>query len=105
MKPLIVLTAIVAVMGGVLAYGHFVQVTDSDKEKLGGACAKWISEDYADGRDTRVSDAWRRKGSYVFEVLADQESGSSKNVLLCVVDKEKGTMMKPGLASYQEWAK
>lgn len=105
MKPLIVLAAIVAVMGGVLAYGHFFQITEADREGLGQACTKWISEDFADGRPTEISDVWRKKGKFVFEVLADQATGSSKSVILCVVDKKNGKVMKPGLANYQDWKK
>ena len=69
MKSLIVLGAFVAVMGGVLAYGHFFQITEADRSGLGQACAKWISEDFADGRPTEISDVWRKNGKFVFEVL------------------------------------
>ena len=105
MKSLIVLGAFVAVMGGVLAYGHFFQITGADRSGLGQACAKWISEDFSDGRPTEISDVWRKNGKFVFEVLAQQATGSSKRVMLCVVDKKDGTVMRPGLASYQDWKK
>lgn len=70
-------------------------VTSADVRTYGSQCRDWISKDIADGAATSLGDHWKKRGKLVFEVLVPKKDKGSYSVYLCVVDKTKGTMVKP----------
>lgn len=76
-------------------------VSSADYGRYGPQCADWLSEKFGDGRKPRVIDAWKRKGRIVFEIAIPKQDGDA-SIMLCVIDKASGTMIKPSLFD-QSW--
>jgi len=78
-------------------------LSQDDLDRLGRECARWISEEYADGRATTVGGHWTKRQRHVFEILASRSGGESQDIVLCVVDVEARQMMKPSMFDMHNW--
>lgn len=67
--------------------------------------AEDFSTGYRTAADINIGDAWPKNGKLVFEMLIPDTDGSSSSVLYCVVDREKGTMLKPSVFEMSSWSK
>ena len=70
-------------------------ISTADALRYGEQCKKWISKEFEEGGETLVGGHWKKKGKMVFEILAPKVGTNSSSLYLCVVDKSKGTMLKP----------
>lgn len=80
--------------GGISAQDKFLYTED---------CRKWLAED-TPGQTLVHDDFWKKRGKLVFSFRLHDSSDSSRfRTILCVVDREKGTMLRPGLAQIDSW--
>lgn len=85
-------------------------VSADDLKTFGEPCRMWIAREFGN-KDapattlllTTIEDSWMKNGKLVFEVSTPSSLGSSASVFLCVVDKDKGSMFKPGAFETATW--
>jgi len=64
-------------------------------------CAKWIGKEYGNGQPAIMQDAWSKNRRLVFQ-MSVPDTATKSTLYLCVVDTERGTMIKPS-AFDQSW--
>ena len=87
------------------------KVSEADVKQFGTPCKDWIATNFGD-RDypdysrnsATIEDAWMKDGLYVFEIAFPADLGATtRNVLLCVFDRDKQSMFKPSAFDMNNW--
>jgi hypothetical protein len=97
------LLACVAAIGGVMLAAYLNPVSTAQRLHYRQECLQWFADEFGDDEEVALGRDWIKRGRLVVMVLLTEPGAATSSIHLCVVDPERGEMLRPGLLSASDW--